>query len=64
MSVETEYLDNFFVQPDLLSNCCGALVTGELFKNFGRCSDCYEMAEFSTDNDERQIAADEAERDS
>lgn len=29
-----------------LSNCCSAKVFGELFKNFGRCSQCLEMAEF------------------
>jgi len=32
---------------NMLSNCCGAIPQGELYKNFGRCSDCLEMAEFS-----------------
>lgn len=44
-------LDEFFaghnfIEHELLSNCCRAAVIGELFKKFGRCSDCYEMAEF------------------
>lgn len=50
MSKDTEYLDSFFIgesQTQLLSNCCDAVVIGELFKNFGRCSNCMEMAEFS-----------------
>ncbi len=58
MSDATNYLDNFFGNPKRqinkltiikqpMSNCCGAKVTGELFRNFGRCSDCLEMAEFS-----------------
>lgn len=38
-------LDELTIIP-LLSNCCGAKVYGELFKDFGRCSDCLEMAEF------------------
>jgi hypothetical protein len=49
MSEATAYLDSFFAdlnEPVLLSNCCHAKVLGELFKNFGRCSDCMEMAEF------------------
>lgn len=57
MSDSTNHLDNFFgdVMSDLdeltivplLSNCCSAKVFGETFKNFGRCSDCMEMAEFT-----------------
>lgn len=39
-------LDNLTILPRL-SNCCSAKVFGELFRNFGRCSDCMEMAEFS-----------------
>lgn len=49
-------LDQFFgdVMGDLdkltiivpVSNCCAAVAFGESFKNFGRCSDCLEMAEF------------------
>lgn len=42
-------LDNFFAglnEPELLSDCCDAKVMGELFKNFGRCSQCLEMASF------------------
>lgn len=45
-------LDMFFEklsQPEVLSNCCSAPVMGELFRNFGRCSDCLEMAEFEED---------------
>lgn len=47
-------LDKFFATHDFaskepLSNCCGAKVQGETYKNFGRCSDCLEMAEFSKD---------------
>lgn len=56
----TNYLDDFFgdLREDLdkltiiplLSNCCGAPVFGETFRNFGRCSDCMEMAEFTKGN--------------
>lgn len=57
-------LDQFFNDPlkqldgiiddlhPLLSNCCNAKVFGELFKNFGRCSECLEMAEFTESNDD------------
>lgn len=61
MSQETNHLDNFFGDIDmswmnvlLLSNCCDAKPYGELFKNFGRCSDCMEMAEFSTGREEKK----------
>lgn len=57
---EMKELDNFFgdIMSDLdkltiiplLSNCCGAKPMGELFKNFGRCCECLEMAEFSKSN--------------
>ncbi len=45
-------LDKFFASHDftepvvMLSVCCGAVVVGELFKNFGRCSSCLEMSSF------------------
>ena len=44
-------LDEFFSSHDFtasepLSNCCHAQALGELFRDFGRCSDCLEMAEF------------------
>lgn len=53
----TDYLNDFFgdvmgdldkltIKP-LLSNCCGAKVFGGLFRDFGRCSQCMEMAEFT-----------------
>lgn len=38
-------LDNLTITP--LSNCCSAPALGEVFRSFGRCSDCLEMAEFS-----------------
>lgn len=44
-------LDKLTITPPL-SNCCSAKVFGELFKNFGRCSDCYEMAEFTPQKEE------------
>lgn len=50
-------LDEFFSthdfsQPELLSNCCSATPFGELFKDFGRCSQCLEMAEFIEASDD------------
>ncbi len=41
----TPELDKLTIKPPL-SNCCGATSFGELFRDFGRCSDCLEMAEF------------------
>lgn len=38
-------LDKLTIVP-YLSNCCDAKPFGELFKNFGRCSQCNEMAKF------------------
>ena len=29
-----------------ISNCCGALPSGETHENMGFCSDCYEHATF------------------
>lgn len=31
----------------MLSSCCSAKAYGELFRGFGRCSDCMEMAGFT-----------------
>lgn len=43
-------LDKLTIIP-LVSNCCGAKVFGEIFRNLGRCSDCMEMAEFSKETE-------------
>lgn len=47
----TPELNKLTIVP-LLSNCCAAKVLGETFKNFGRCSDCLEMAEFKKEETE------------
>lgn len=47
----SEFFNDLDLNDELLSNCCGATPFGELFKNFGRCSDCLEMAEFSKDEE-------------
>lgn len=39
-------LDALNLTP-LLSSCCASTVFGEVFRDFGRCSSCMEMAEFS-----------------
>lgn len=39
-------IDKLIDEVRLRSTCCGAKAYGELFKSFGRCSDCLEMAEF------------------
>ena len=56
MSDQTRQLDEFFsnhdfINTNLLSNCCGAPAAGEIFRGFGRCGDCYEMAEFKEAQD-------------
>jgi hypothetical protein len=39
----------------LVSNCCGAPISGEIVDIVGMCSDCHEWAEIESDENEFDI---------